>query len=338
MDKKGLSDKSKVFVLKKLEKVPDPNIDKFSKFLNDNRTNINDDNISEFVDNFFENYKKEIIEYIDENQIDNEDENKAFIENVGNVVKQKTSSLGLVSKLLVLIGTISAGYYGYMSHPQQSYQPQIQKNISLFSSVPISQSLNLNKPFINQFEYIVDENPYESNSFITDTKYVIDSKYNKDPKDVYKDIYEKVRDYKEIESYLEKFPETEITTQNLEELKDIITNSDYKINKDILNDNAIIILELKKIIKDLNKTINREDETPEFQILNNILSNFETSNLSYNDALYYSGILKNIYSKTNKDIVEDQRSENLLYRWIDDSREIDTERTTVYNKKIYTRF
>lgn len=155
-----LSEKSKETVLKKLEKLPNPNINKFSRYLDNlDKEKINDDNVMKLVDKFFDNYQKEIKEYVDKNQMVNPIENKVFRENVGKVIKQKTYSTGLLSKLLLLIGGI-AGYYAYynVSHSKNS------KNISSFQSYspPIESSYKL-------FNY--DPNPvYTGIDFITEMK------------------------------------------------------------------------------------------------------------------------------------------------------------------------
>jgi hypothetical protein len=72
------------------------------------------------VDKFFDDYKKEIKEYVDKNQMDNPIENKLFRDNVGKVIKQKTYSTGLLTKLLALIAGIAGCYAYYDSQPKIS--------------------------------------------------------------------------------------------------------------------------------------------------------------------------------------------------------------------------
>ena len=311
-----LSKKSRTSILKKLREIPDPNIDKFSKFLYDNKKNINDKNIMEFIDIFFENYKKEVEEYVEKESMDDSIENKAFIKNVGKVVKKKTSSLGIVSKLLLLIGTVAGGYYGYnVSQSTEQSQPSNQ-SVSLFSSQPIIQTLNQN-PFINTQSFSgfsEKDNLLNPSKSFTTSSFLKDYKYNEEMNQDQSFLDREHTYY--TEEYLKNFPETRLTLENLKELKDmnIQNNSEYFEEK--LPENASIISELKKTIQNLKNFIDSEDvEDVTLENLNSILSNIDTSRLTYNDALYYTGILKNIYGDIEKDRQEHNRAEELLKLW-----------------------
>jgi hypothetical protein len=232
-DDQKSKDKLKKTIIKKLEKIPEPNQKKINE-LKDHISKNKDADLDNLLDEFFDDYKDEVQTYIsDISDIKDNKDNKdnkisKFIitKNIGTVVKKKITSLGFISKLLLTIG----GILSFIKFNQIDINtlsiPNIM-NISNISNIPnipnipsyISNIYNSYNPYFSYFSLEM----YKGNGYYD----INDSLRNLE----FDEINETTKTHiKNIDSFMKTGKEDIVVYRGLPDLYSILNENSELIN------------------------------------------------------------------------------------------------------------